>query len=60
MVTFISMLLSQKLMLKKMPNLLKALALIYQHSTFYNTFSHMTVLFVKVSLSSCGLVLIYK
>ncbi|KAA0188692.1 Dynein heavy chain [Fasciolopsis buskii] len=49
-----------KLMLKKMPNLLKALALIYQHSTFYNTFSHMTVLFVKVSLSSCGLVLIYK
>ncbi|TPP56023.1 Dynein heavy chain 5 axonemal [Fasciola gigantica] len=38
-----------KLMIKKMPNLLKALALIYQHSTFYNTFSHMTVLFVKIT-----------
>ncbi|CAH8868079.1 unnamed protein product [Trichobilharzia szidati] len=37
------------LMKKKMPNLLKALALIYQHSTFYNTFSHMTILFVKIS-----------
>ncbi|KER18209.1 hypothetical protein T265_16220, partial [Opisthorchis viverrini] len=36
-----------KLMIKKMPNLLKALGLIYQHSTFYNTFSNMTVLFVK-------------
>ncbi|KAF5402393.1 hypothetical protein PHET_04094 [Paragonimus heterotremus] len=38
-----------KLMIKKMPNLLKALGLIYQHSTFYNTFSNMTVLFGKIT-----------
>ncbi|KER25686.1 hypothetical protein T265_14170, partial [Opisthorchis viverrini] len=45
-----------KLMIKKMPNLLKALGLIYQHSTFYNTFSNMTVLFVKITnqiITSC-------
>ncbi|CAH8436226.1 unnamed protein product [Dicrocoelium dendriticum] len=38
-----------KLIIKKMPNLLKSLGLIYQHSTFYNTFSNMTVLFVKIT-----------
>lgn len=35
-----------------MPNLFKALGLIYQCSTFYNTYSHMTVLLVKVRHSS--------
>ncbi|BHF75291.1 Dynein heavy chain 5, axonemal [Sparganum proliferum] len=38
-----------KTMISRMPNLMKALSLIYQCSTFYNTYSHMTVLLVKIT-----------